>query len=79
MVKLGIYRHYKGNRYRVLGVGKHSETHEELVIYQALYENHHGMGSLWVRPLAMFIEEVELEGIKQPRFRFVEAEKDMVK
>lgn len=66
-IKLGEYEHYKGNRYRVLGVAKHSETLEELVVYQALY----GEGNLWVRPLRMFLEEVEVNGEKKPRFRYV--------
>ncbi len=66
----GIYEHYKGKRYRVLGVGKHSETLEDLVFYEALYEN--PLGKLWVRPLAMFGEEVEVGGKKVLRFRRVE-------
>ncbi len=60
----GIYRHFKGNKYEVLGVAKHSESSEELVVYRALY----GEGGLWVRPLAMFVEEVAWEGKRQPRF-----------
>ena len=60
----GIYRHFKGGKYEVLGVAKHSESGEELVVYRALY----GEGGLWVRPLPMFLEEVEWEGEWQPRF-----------
>ncbi|AEF22880.1 protein of unknown function DUF1653 [Pseudomonas fulva 12-X] len=66
----GLYRHYKGPDYRVLGVAKHSETEEEVVVYQALY----GEYGLWVRPLAMFTSQVELDGEQVPRFALVEAE-----
>lgn len=66
MVSAGMYRHFKGGTYRVLGVAKHSETLEEMVVYEALYENK--LGKLWVRPLAMFLEEVEIDGQKVPRF-----------
>jgi len=59
------YRHYKGNDYTVIGVARHSETHEELVVYRPEY----GDGGLWVRPLAMFLEEVEVNGERVPRFR----------
>lgn len=65
----GIYEHYKGKRYRVIGVAKHSETLEELVVYEALYENK--LSKLWVRPLSMFEEEVEIEGQCVLRFRKV--------
>lgn len=67
-LKLGRYRHYKGNEYEVIGVARHSETLEELVVYKALY----GDNDLWVRPLAMFIEEVDVEGKKMPRFEYVD-------
>lgn len=66
-IQLGVYEHFKGKRYRVLGVAKHSETLEEMVVYQALY----GEGELWVRPIKMFLEEVERDGTKVPRFRYV--------
>lgn len=59
------YRHYKGNDYEVLGVARHSETDEELVVYRPLY----GDGGLWVRPKAMFCETVEVNGQRVPRFR----------
>lgn len=65
-IQLGRYRHYKGNEYEVLGVAHHSETMEELVVYRALY----GEGALWVRPLEMFMEEVEIDGRKVPRFEY---------
>ena len=64
----GVYRHFKGNYYRVLGVARHSETMEPLVVYQALY----GERGLWVRPLTMFTEAViNRDGIKLPRFAYV--------
>jgi hypothetical protein len=66
-LKLGRYRHYKGNEYEVLGVAKHSETLEPLVVYKALY----GEGGLWVRPLTMFLEEVNVSGELVPRFRYI--------
>ena len=60
----GRYRHYKGNDYQVEGVATHSESGEQLVVYRPLY----GEGALWVRPLAMFIEQVEVDGKRIPRF-----------
>ncbi len=66
-MKLGIYRHYKGNLYRVMGVSRHSETLEEFVVYQALY-NDFGM---WIRPLEMFKEDVIYDGKTTPRFAFI--------
>ncbi len=64
MLKLGKYKHYKGKEYDVIGVARHRETLEELVVYRALYGNH----ALWVRPLKIFLEEVEVNGKKTPRF-----------
>ncbi|WP_234553925.1 DUF1653 domain-containing protein [Thermus caliditerrae] len=63
-VKPGLYRHYKGKLYRVLFLARHSETEEVLVVYQALY----GEEGYWVRPLTLFLELVEVEGRKVPRF-----------
>jgi hypothetical protein len=63
----GRYRHYKGRDYEVLGIARHSETEEELVVYRCLY----GDGSLWVRPLAMFLEEVEINGRQVRRFDYI--------
>jgi hypothetical protein len=60
----GTYRHYKGNRYEVIDVARHSETEEQLVVYRALY----GERGLWVRPLAMFTETVVIDGVGHPRF-----------
>lgn len=67
MIKLGKYKHYKGKEYEVIGVAKHSETLEELVVYRALYGKHY----LWVRPLKMFLEDVKVDGKKIPRFKFI--------
>jgi hypothetical protein len=61
----GKYQHYKGPMYEVLGVATHSETEEKVVVYRTLYGNF----DLWVRPLAMFCEEVVVDGVKMPRFR----------
>ena len=66
----GRYRHYKGNEYRVVGLARHSETLEALVVYQPLY----GERALWVRPAAMFVETVAVAGQRVPRFGFVAAE-----
>ena len=66
-LQTGRYRHYKGNEYEVIGVARHSETLEELVVYRALYGDH----GLWVRPRAMFTEMVEVAGQKVQRFTYV--------
>ena len=66
-IKIGRYEHFKGKQYRVLGVGRHSESLEELVIYQALYGEH----DFWIRPLNMFLEEAEVDGKKVPRFKYI--------
>lgn len=66
-IRPGRYRHFKGKEYRVLGVARHSETLEPLVVYQALY----GERGLWVRPAAMWNEQVEREGQAMPRFTYV--------
>lgn len=64
---LGIYRHYKGDHYLVLFICLHSETNEELVIYQKLY----GDFKVYARPLSMFTEQIEYNGNMQPRFKYV--------
>ena len=70
-LKLGIYKHFKtGNLYRVIGIAKHSENLEDFVVYEALYKNE--KSKLWIRPLSMFTEEVDVNGIKSPRFVFQE-------
>ena len=63
----GRYRHYKGNEYLVLGVARHSETEEELVVYRQLYGDH----GLWARPRSMFVETVVVAGRNVPRFAYV--------
>lgn len=63
----GRYRHYKGKDYLVLGVARHSESEEELVVYRLLYGDY----GLWVRPRAMFLETIEIDGRVQPRFAYV--------
>ena len=65
----GLYRHYKGQHYRVLGTARHSETGESLVVYQALY----GERGLWVRPAAMFAESVTVNGTRVHRFALEQA------
>lgn len=67
-VEAGYYRHFKGNIYQVIGVGKHSETGEELVVYLGLYDSPHGYGAMWVRPVPMFLETIERDGKTMRRF-----------
>lgn len=67
MIQLGIYEHYKGNRYKVIAIANHSETLEKMVVYKALY----GEGEYWVRPLSMWEELVEVNGEKVPRFHYI--------
>lgn len=66
-VKVGKYRHYKGNLYEVLGTAKHSETEEEFVVYRALYDNQ----GLWIRAKEMFMETVRIENREVLRFEFI--------
>jgi len=66
-IKLGKYRHFKGKEYQILGVARHSETGEEMVVYKKLYDDY----SLQVRPYIMFIEDVEVEGKKVSRFEYL--------
>lgn len=67
MIKIGRYRHFKGNEYLVTGVAKHSETLEEMVVYRALY----GDGGLWVRPSSMWDETIERDGKRFKRFEYI--------
>jgi len=69
-IKLGEYKHYKGFICNVIGVAKHSESQEELVIYT--HPNKNGIEELWARPLEMFKENVEVGGYKGPRFTYLE-------
>ncbi len=68
MIKNGRYRHFKGKEYEVIGVARHSETAEDLVVYRALYDRHR----LWVRPLELFAGKVEVNGRKIQRFYYIE-------
>jgi hypothetical protein len=67
-IRIGKYRHFKGNEYEVIGIAKHSETMEDMVVYRALYGN----GELWVRPADMWNEAVERNGKTFKRFTFIE-------
>ncbi|MBK8288542.1 MAG: DUF1653 domain-containing protein [Cellvibrionales bacterium] len=67
MIKPGVYRHYKGKDYLVVGLAHHSETREPLVVYRCLYDDY----SLWVRPELMFRETVIIDGKVIPRFAFL--------
>ncbi len=67
LLRPGLYRHYKGKDYAVIGVALHSETEEQLVVYRTLYGNY----DLWVRPLTMFTEQVEVDGEWLSRFTFI--------
>ena len=66
-IKKGIYRHFKGNEYEVIGIARHSETLEEMVIYKALY----GDGDIWVRPVSMWSETVIKDGVGYKRFTYI--------
>lgn len=69
-IQIGTYRHSKtGRLYKVIGIAKHSETLEDLVVYECLYDN--PTSKLWVRPAKMFLEEVTIKGKKLPRFQFI--------
>ncbi len=74
-IRTGRYRHFKGKDYVVIGVARHSETDEALVVYRQDY----GDRSLWVRPQAMFLERVDQEGRNVPRFEFIGPEEPPAK
>ena len=67
MIKPGVYQHYKGNNYEVIGVARHSEDESQVVVYRPMY----GEGALWVRPLEMFTEQVSVNGRSVERFRYI--------
>ncbi len=70
-MKIGKYKHYKGKFYEVIGIARHSETLEELVVYRALYDSEgFGKDTLWVRPKKMFLENISVDGKYIPRFEF---------
>ena len=66
-IKLGKYRHFKGNKYEVIAIAKHSETTEDYVVYKALY----GDGGMWVRPASMWNEIIERDGVTYKRFTYI--------
>lgn len=67
LIRAGTYKHFKGNHYKVISIAKDSETKKDMVVYRSLDDEH----QLWVRPLKMFTEMVEVEGKKVPRFQFL--------
>jgi len=69
-MKLGVYQHYKGGRYEVVCIAKHSETLEDMVVYRALYDN--DVSAWWVRPLSLFEDSVEVAGVLTSRFHYIE-------
>lgn len=71
-LKLGVYQHYRGKLYEVMGSGIHSETLERHVFYRALYDSgEFGNNAFWVRPLEMFFDDVEIDKEKVPRFKYI--------
>ena len=72
-IPLGLYRHYKGNQYEVIGFAKHSETLEDMVIYKALYGKH----GTWVRPLSMWENPIEFNGRTVKRFEYIDKNEEL--
>jgi hypothetical protein len=73
-ITTGVYRHYKGHEYRVFGIATHSESEEQMVVYQALYGDY----GLWIRPLRMFCETVDVNGERLPRFALIREEPALI-
>ena len=69
-IKVGVYKHYKGKNYKVIGLAKHSETLQEFVVYEALYDDA-PLGKLWIRPIELFTDTVLFEGNRVPHFVFL--------
>lgn len=71
-MQLGIYEHYKKKRYEVIGIARDSDTLEEFVVYRALYNSEEfGDHALWVKSKSLFLKDVEIDGVRVPRFRFL--------
>lgn len=71
-LKFGKYEHYKGKQYKVIGIARHSETLDELVVYKALYDSEkYGHNALWVRPKSIFLGTVKIDGKDIPRFKYI--------
>lgn len=77
-IEPGIYVHYKSDdmRYEVLGVARHSETDESFVVYKPLYETEGEQPDFWIRPYEMFVEDVTVDGLRRPRFKFLGKHQD---
>lgn len=73
-ITTGVYCHYKGHEYRVFGIATHSESEEQMVVYQALYGDY----GLWIRPLRMFCETVDVNGERLPRFALIREEPALI-
>lgn len=77
-MKIGIYEHYKKKRYEVIGVARYKDTMEDVVVYRALYDSEEfGDHALWVRPKVEFLEEIEIDGVRRPRFEYI-GEKEII-
>jgi len=71
-LRLGKYQHFKGKMYEVIGIARHSETLEEVIVYRALYDSKEfGKNALWIRPKKMFLENVVIDRKEVPRFKFI--------